>query len=148
MNTTNGNASGTNKQAATLDRRILLSTLWIFAMFNYLYCDVAQGMDANFLKQYISGTVNGMQFTEATLLAAGILMEIPILMILLSRVLKYKPNRWVNIIAGSIMSIVQTLTLFAGKPTLYYVFFSAIEIASTALVVWFAARWRNPEVLS
>jgi len=148
MNITNGSSSKTNNQAAALDRKILLSTLWIFAMFNYLYCDVAQGMDANFLKQYISGTVNGMQFTEATLLAAGILMEIPIIMVLLSRVLKYKSNRWVNIIAGTIMTIVQALTLFAAKPTLYYAFFSIIEIASTALVVWFAARWRNPEVLS
>ena len=148
MNTTNGRPSGTNNQATALDRKILLSTLWVFAMFNYLYCDVAQGMDANFLKQYISGTVNGMQFTEATLLAAGILMEIPIIMVLLSRVLKYKPNRWVNIIAGTIMTIVQALTLFAAKPTLYYAFFSIIEIASTTLIVWFAARWRKPEGLS
>ena len=148
MNTTNRCSTKINDQAATLDRKILLSTLWIFAMFNYLYCDVAQGMDANFLKQYISGTVNGMQFTEATLLVAGILMEIPIMMVLLSRMLKYKPNRWVNSIAGTIMTIIQTVTLFAAKPTLYYAFFSIIEIASTALVVWFAARWRNPEVLS
>ena len=148
MNTTNGRSSGKNNQAAALDRRNLLSTLWIFAMFNYLYCDVAQGMDANFLKQYISGTVNGMQFTEASLLAAGILMEIPIIMILLSRVLKYKPNRWVNIIAGAIMTLVQTVSLFVARPALYYAFFSIIEIASTALIVWFAARWRNPEVLS
>jgi hypothetical protein len=131
-----------------LDKKSLLSTIWIFAVLNYLYCDVVGLMDSNLLKQYLNGTVNGMAFTQGTLLAAGVLMEISMAMVLLSKVLPFKPNRWVNIIAGTIMTIVQTVTLFAAKPTLYYAFFSIIEIASTALVVWFAARWRNPEVLS
>ncbi len=114
-------------------------------MLNYLYCDVAQGMDANFLKQYLTGTVNGMEFNQGALLAAGILMEIPIVMVLLSRVLNYKTNRWANVIAGVIMTVVQTLTLFVGKPTLYYAFFSVIEIASTAAIVWLARTWREQE---
>jgi len=65
-------------------------------------------------------------------------MEIPIAMVLLSRVLNYKANRWTNVIAGVIMTVIQTLTLFAVKPTLYYAFFSVIEIASTAAIVWLA----------
>jgi hypothetical protein len=134
----------TNKPT-TLDKKVMLSTIWIFAALNYLYCDVAQGMDANFLKQYLTGTVNGMEFTQGFLLAAGILMEIPIVMVLLSRVLKYKANRWTNIIAGAIMTAVQTLTLFVGKPTMYYAFFSVIEIASTAAIVWQAWTWREQE---
>jgi hypothetical protein len=128
-----------------LDKKALLSTIWIFAVLNYLYCDVAQGMDANFLKQYLTGTVNGMEFTQGALLAAGILMEIPIVMVLLSRVLNYRTNRWANIIAGAVMTAVQTLTLFVGKPTLYYAFFSVIEIASTAAIVWQAWTWREQE---
>jgi len=128
-----------------MDRKVLLQTIWIFAVLNYLYCDVAQGMDVNFLKQYLTGTVNGMEFTQGALLAAGILMEIPIAMVLLSRVLKYKANRWTNIIAGAIMTVVQTLTLFVGKPTLYYAFFSVIEIASTAAIVWLAWTWHHQE---
>ena len=31
-----------------------------------------------------------------------------------------------------------------GQSTLYYWFFSIIEIAATALIVWFAWTWRNP----
>jgi hypothetical protein len=72
-------------------------------------------------------------------------MESPIVMGLLSRVLNYRTNRWANIIAGAIMTAVQTLSLFVGKPTLYYAFFSVIEIASTAAIVWLAWNWRNPE---
>ena len=46
------------------------------------------------------------------------------------------------------MTVVQTATLFVAKPTLYYVFFSVIEIASTALIVWFAWMWRNAATTS
>ena len=135
----------TNQKTTAMDRKVLLSTIWIFAVFNYLYCDVLSLMDSNLLKQYLTGTVNGMTFNQGYLLAAGILVEIYIAMVLLSRVLKYKANRWANIIAGVIMTVVQILTLFVGTPAMYYVFFSIIEIASTALIVWLAWNWRNPE---
>jgi threonine/homoserine/homoserine lactone efflux protein len=54
-------------------------------------------------------------------------------------------NRWTSIIAGIIMTASLPVTLFAAKPTSYYVFFTVIEIASTALIVWYAWKWRNPE---
>mgnify|MGYP001397527957 CR=1 FL=1 len=120
-----------------LDKKVLLSTLWIFVMFNYLYCDVLTLTDP--IKQV------GPQLTQGFLLGASILMEIPIAMVLLSRILKYKANRWANIIAGTIMVAVQILTLFIGIPTIYYVFFSIIEIACVLFIVWTAWKWKNPE---
>jgi hypothetical protein len=84
-----------------------------------------------------------MEFTQGALLAASILMEISISMVLLCRVLPYKANRWANIIAGVITTAVQTMTLFAGAPAMYYLFFSIIEIASTAAIVWLAWTWRE-----
>jgi hypothetical protein len=134
-----------NQTASALDRKVLLSTIWIFATFNYLYCDVVSLMDSELLKQYLTGKVNGMIFTQGFLLGAAILVEIPIAMVLLSRVLKYTFNRWANIIAGIIMTLVQTASLFAGTPAMYYVFCSIFEIASTVLIVWFAWNWRNAE---
>lgn len=127
-----------------IDPKILLSTLWIFAIFNYLYCDIMGIMDVNLLKQYLTGSVNGMEMSENILLGAAILMEIPIAMVLLSRILNYKANRWANIIAGIIMTLVQTATLFAGEPTKYYLFCSIIEIATTMAIVWVAWKWVNP----
>jgi hypothetical protein len=126
-----------------IDKKALLSAIWIFVVLNYLYCDVVSLMDSNLLKQYLSGTVNGMEFTQGALLAASILMEISISMVLLCRVLPYKANRWANIIAGVITTAVQTMTLFAGAPAMYYLFFSIIEIASTAAIVWLAWTWRE-----
>jgi MFS family permease len=119
--------------------KVILSTLWVFATLNYLYCDVVTLMDP--VKH--SGSI---QFTQGFLLGAAIFVEIPIAMVLLSRILKYRASRWASIIAGTIMTAVQILTLFVGTPTIYYVFFSAIEITCTALIVWYAWRWPNIEV--
>ena len=132
-------------KTTTIDRKVLLSTIWIFVIFNYLYCDVISLMDTAFLKQYLAGNVAGMEMTQGFFLAAAVLMEISISMVLLSRVLKYSANRWANIIAGTITTVVQFLTLVFDPPTMYYLFFSVIEITSTALIVWLAWRWRHPE---
>ena len=121
-----------------------LSTLWIFAALNYLYCDVVGLMDRGLLRQFLAGEVDGIPLTQGFLLGAAILVEIPIAMVLLSRFLTYRANRWANIAAGSIMTVVQFSTLFFGTSTIYYVFFSIIEIATTVLIVWFAWNWRKP----
>jgi hypothetical protein len=131
-----------------VDRKALLSTIWIFVVLNYLYCDVMSLMDANLLKQYLGGSVGGMEFTQGFLLGAALLMEVSIAMVLLSRVLGYRANRLANIVAGSFTTVVQLATLTFGTSTMYYWFFSVIEIASTALIVWLAWTWRNPQTVA
>ncbi len=135
----------TNKTIEMKDRKAILSTLWIFAMLNYLYCDVIGLMNPDLLRQYLTGSVNGIHMTQGFLLGAGILIEIPIAMVLLSRVLRYKANRWANIVAGSVMTAVQILTLVLTPPLAYYIFFSILEIGCTALIVWYAWTWPHPE---
>ena len=136
----------TNRKTNALDRKTLLSTIWIFTVLNYLYCDLLSLLDANALQQYLTGTVNGIHFTEGFLLGAGMLMEVSMAMVLLSRVLPTRANRLANMAAGSFSTIVQIATLLMGDSTLYYWFFSIIEIAATASVVWIAWTWRSPEV--
>lgn len=126
-----------------LDTKTKLSTLWVFALLNYLYCDLIGLMDSNLLKQFLTGTVGGLEFTQGFLLGASILMEIPIAMILFSRLFRYKINRWSNIIAGTFMTLVQIGTLIMGTSTIYYIFFSIIELAATVSIVWIAWRWKN-----
>jgi hypothetical protein len=123
-----------------------LSTLWVFVMFNYLYCDILGLMDPGLLSQFMAGSVGGMQINQGFLLQAAILMEIPTAMVLLSRVFPYGANRWTNIIAGAIMTVVQLASLFMGSsPSAYYIFFSVIEIACTLFILVSAWRWRNAE---
>jgi len=125
------------------DRKVILSTLWVFVTLNYLYCDLIGLMDTELLKQYITGKVNGLEISETFLLAGAVLMEIPVAMILLSRILKYRANRWTNIIAGSIKTVAMILSMCVGKPTLYYLFFGIIEIFCTLFIVWYAWKWKN-----
>jgi len=135
-----------SNQKIKMDMEVKLSLLWIFVTLNYLYCDVMSLMDSSLLKQYLTGTVDGLILSQSFLFWAAILMEIPIAMVLLSRILKYKANRWANIAAGSIKTIVMILTMFVGTPTPYYLFFGIIEIATTMLIVWYAWKWIDPEV--
>ena len=129
-----------------IDRKVILSTLWIFVTVNYIFCDVLTLMNPEELKQIMTGAVGSLQITQEFLLGAAILMEIPFAMIILSRVLQHKANRWANIIAGAILTSGQFLSLFVGTPpTLHYIFFSTIEIACTLFIVWYAWKWLNPE---
>jgi hypothetical protein len=128
------------------DRKALLSTLWVFVVLNYLYCDVVGLMDSSLLAQYLSGEVGGMRITEGFLLGGSVLMEISIAMVLLSWVLKYGANRIANVLAGAITTAIQCASLFVGSgPTAYYAFFSAIEIACTLFIAVYAWRWRGSE---
>ena len=128
----------TNKKSTErIDRKVLLLSLWLFVMLTYTYGDVVTLMDP--VKH------GSIQLTEGFLLGGSIYMMIPISMVLLSRILKYRANRWASIIAGAIMTVSLILTLFVAVPTMYYAFFSVIEIACTALIVWYAWTWRNSE---
>ena len=122
-----------------------LSILWIFATLNWIYCDVIGFMDAGKLQGFLAGNLNGIQFSPAFLLGAGVLMEIPMLMVLLSRFLPNRPNRWANILAGMTMTAVQLGSLFISAPEPFYIFFSVIEIAATAAIVWYAWKWATDE---
>ena len=126
------------------DRRMILSTLWIFVTLNYLYCDLMGLMDSGLLKQYVTGKVNGIEINGNFLLAGAILIEVPIAMCFLSRILNYRTNRWFNIVAGLIKTSVMLLTMFVGTPTHYYLFFGTIEIATTLFIVWYAWKWTKP----
>jgi hypothetical protein len=119
------------------DMKGRLSALWLFAILTYTYGDVVTLMDP--VKH------GSIQITEGFLLGGSIFMMIPITMVLFSRILDYRFSRWASIIAGTIMTVALPVTLFVAKPTSYYVFFTVIEITCTALIVWYAWKWRNPE---
>lgn len=128
------------------DRKVVLSTLWIFVTLNYLYCDVMSLMSPEMLNALITtGGAGGMQITEMFLLGAAVLLEIPISLVLLSRVLKYKANRVTSIVGGLIMTLVMVGTLLMGGASYHYIFFATIEIATTIFIVWFAWTWRKPK---
>lgn len=125
---------------ALSDRAGRLSLLWLFALLNYLYCDVLGLFDAQVLKDLLDGT-GPVDMNQGFLLGSAVLMEIPIAMVLLAVVLRARTSRWANVVAGATMTLVQVGSLFVGAPTAYYAFFSIIEIATTVFIVWYAWTW-------
>jgi hypothetical protein len=116
-------------------------------MLNYIYCDVISLFDPAVMKDVVAGHVSGgsVQFTPEMLLASAVLMEIPMAMILLSRVLGHRASRWANVVAAAFMTLVQVGSLGVGTPTSYYLFFSAIEVGTLVLIAALALRWVDPE---
>ncbi len=123
------------------NKRDFLSILWVFVTLNYLYCDLIGLMDSSLLKQYLTGKVEGMEINSTFLFYAGILMEIPIAMVLFSKILAKNINCWTNIFAGSIKTSVMVTTLFIGKVSEYYMFFALIEITTTLFIIVYAFKW-------
>ena len=126
------------------DIRVRLSVLWLFATLNYIYADVFFCIDVLGSEK---GSIGVMHFSPGAWLGIAILMEIPMAMILLSRILKPPANRWANIVAGVIETAAVLLTAFIlpafklTETSSYYLFFGAIEVPCTSLIVWYAWRW-------
>jgi len=125
------------------DTKERLSLLWIFALLNYLYADVV----ALFA---IAGSRNSFEpLPPWALMASAVLMEIPIAMILASRLLPFRANRLANIIAGGILTLVNGFLTFIpplagwGRPPAFpeYLFFATIETVATSVIIWRAGTW-------
>jgi len=120
--------------------QILLSTLWLFVLLNIIFRDLHQLGSEGFLEQLMSGNVNGVELTEGLALIGGILAEIPILMVLLSRILPNKANKWANGVAVAI-----TLAVFAtalSSADLDDMFHMAIEVVALGWILRIA--WKLP----
>jgi len=123
-----------------IEAQTLLSTLWVFILFNIIFRDLHQLGKAGFIEEIMSGSVNGIKLTDGLALIGGLLAEIPILMVLLSRLLPDKVNKWANIIAGII-----TLAVFVSAvpyADMDDVFHMVIEVAA---IFWiFRIAWKLP----
>lgn len=125
-----------------MDMKTRFSLLWIFILFNMIYADILGFMKPGFLEDVITGDVGGVQVTTGFLLIAAVMLEIPILMVLLSRFLKYRINRWANMIAA----VITILFIIGGGSTApHYIFFATIEVLALLLIIWSAWKWKNIE---
>src|SRR5208282_1955327 len=124
------------------DTRERLSLFWIFALLNYLYADVLA------LFAIVGSLDAAPHLPPWALLGSAVLMEIPIAMIVACRLLPFRANRLANIIAGSILTLVNGFLTYvpplvgARTPALpEYLFFATIETVCTSVIVWQAWTW-------
>ena len=125
------------------DTKERLSVLWLFALLNYLYADVLA----------LWAVAAAPHLPPWVLAGSAVLMEIPIAMILASRLLPFRANRLANIIAGSILTLVNGFLTFVpplvgwGRPPALpeYLFFATIETVATLVIIWQAWTWSGVE---
>jgi hypothetical protein len=126
----------TTKSPIWKDRRVVLSTLWIFLVLNFLYADVF-----NLFFDPAAKEPSGM--STAAIVFFAVIMETSMLMVLLARVLARAWNRWVNIGAAVLHIGILSWSLTEGSVTSYYTLFVAIEIATLLFVIGYAGLWRK-----
>ena len=120
------------KLSATSDIRTSISTLWIIVMFNMVFADIIGLLNPGTIEQMMT-----MKPSQELLFVFSILIEIPIAMIFLSRILKPKKNRWANIVASVI-----TILWIIGGGTLSasYIFFASIEVISMLAIIRYSLK--------
>ncbi len=68
--------------------------------------------------------------------------QIPISMVLLSKILPYKANRMANIIAAGLMTVA---VVTGGETEPSYIVCASAEVVAMSLIAWKAWKWQNPK---
>jgi len=120
-----------------MDIKEKLSLLWIFVLFNMIFADIMGFMNPGDLEKIIQGDV-GITLNQPILLLISVIQVVPIFMVVLSRILDYPLNRWINIAAAVLTILYITL---GGDAILSYLFFASIEVLSMLYIIWLAWKW-------
>ena len=125
------------KSPAAKDKRRLLSTLWVFLVLNFLYADIFT------LVFDPAARTQTPDLSPGAVLFFAVIMETAMFMVLLSRVLPDRWNRWANIGAAILHIAVLSWSLTGSDVTSFYAFFVAVEIATLLFVIGYAWSWRR-----
>ena len=106
---------------------------------NIIFADILSFMLPGFLRDILTANMP-FEVTQATLLLFALLLEIPIAMIFLSRILQHRANRWANTVASVITGI---FVLGGGSLTLHYGFFATVEVVMLVLIVRYAWKLKQ-----
>ncbi len=125
-----------------IDTKVLLSTLWVVIMINMLKADILSLNIPDAAEEVARTSANAGVPIPQLMLIGAVMGQVGIAMIVLSRVLTYSINRWVNIVA-SIITIAYIWGGMASYP--HYIFIATVETLCLLLALWFAWTWRNIE---
>jgi hypothetical protein len=121
-----------------LETKAILSSLWVFILMNIIFRDLHEFVRPGFLAEVMTGSLNGQPLTEGLFLLGGVMIQVPISMIVLARVLPPRANRWANVLA--ILYTVVTIVMFAPGD-LDDTFHAAIELLAVVAIGYLVWRW-------
>ena len=134
----------TKKPSAALDDvrvhvKVKLSALWASVMFCYIYADYFGLYVPGALQRMLEGKMGPLgPTTQGVLVGTSVMMAVPSVMVFLSLVLKPSVNRWVNIVLGTIYTVIILISMWDWA---FYIFYGIIEVVITGLIVWSAWKW-------
>jgi len=118
-----------------LKPQTLISSLWIFVLFNMILRDLHEFPTEGYIEEMM-----GLHLSEESMLFFAFIVEIPILMVILPRLLNNKANKWMNVIAVFLSSLGILYTLPGGHLDEY--FFAAMNLGAFFLII--RTAWRLP----
>ncbi len=119
---------------------VKLAALWASLMFCYIYADFFGLFVPGRLGDMNQGIINPLgPATPGVMLGVSIMLAVPALMIFAVLVMRPAVNRWANIVLGLVYAVIIALTMI-GAP-LFYLFFGAVEIGLSLLIIGHAWRW-------
>lgn len=135
----------TKKEFRLFKQKMTLALMWAVASISFVFCDVVSLMDTKFIQAlYHGGVVDELIITPMFLLLWSVILMPSFIMILLSGILPYKPNRILNVIFGFFFAAIQASSFLMGGETLpHYYFFSAVQITIWLAIAIFAIRWKK-----
>ena len=124
------------------DVKIKISALWIFKSFASIVCAFMMFIEEGVLEGIMEGEFLGMEIGPEILLAGTIESWIPMVMIVLSLTLKKKANRWINVIAGIVFTVLSLISLVDAL-TAHGILMWVSAAVATVLIVWYAWKWQE-----
>jgi len=136
-----------NEEEQGVDRvdigvRAKLAALWATYMFLSVYADFLYLYQPGKIEDIRGGLIGPFDVSQAMLLIASVLVIVPALMIFLSLVLPASINRWTNIAAGAVYTLISIANVL-GETWIYYWLFGMLEVVIFLLIIRYA--WKSSE---
>ena len=127
--------------------KIKLASLWASATFCYLYGDYFELYTPGKIDSLLTG--KNILDSPTKLLIATIILATSSVMVALSIILKPKINRFLNILFGTLFTVMMLFIGFNSNTEWYgfYVFLAFLESIITALIVWYAWKWPKEKTI-
>ena len=125
-----------------LEKRALLSALWLFVLLNLIFRDIHEIVKAEFLTDALNGIYNGREVTEAMFLLGGIIVEVPVAMMLMAWILPTRANRRANVTTAVLFALAVIATVPGDLDDYFH---TGLELTALAVIIWQAWTWdRSP----
>jgi len=114
------------------DVKIIFAFIWVAVMLTFLLGDVMRIYAGDFKP----GEIDGKPMTQSMWFGMAILMLIPIVMVVLSVILNFPANSWVNIVVAIFFILLNLAGIKGYKAP--DIFLLVVSMGFNVLTIWYA----------